>query len=39
MKEFIKELIYLKDKDLLSWRGHKLVMYLKYKKMIKGKLI
>ena len=39
LKEFTKELIYLKDKDLLSWRGHKLVMYLKYKKMIKGKLI
>ena len=38
-KEFAQELIDLNNKDLISWRGHKLTRYLAYKKLIKGGLL
>ena len=34
-RAFAEELRWLKEKDLLSWRGHKLKRYLAYRKLIK----
>ena len=34
-EEFIKELRDLNNKNLISWRGHKLSRYWQYKKLIK----
>lgn len=36
LKEFTDELVDLKNKQLLSWHGHKITKYLAYRKLIKG---